>query len=201
MGRLLENQMKYFTRAVEHPRMEGELLPFGTIYTETAYPLLDGFVNFFAPLKAYCLCTHCGWKGKLNGGIGFTLKISTRIPPCRILGTWVPDVADALIPWRAYKFTIKENLFDTITLRHALHHMKLHYFQDEVVIVSENVSTPGEYAFFRYDSGGPHCCLGRFTTEDSKEDILKEFDRFVALEDGGDAKEIPLHAFCGWLSF
>lgn len=197
----LENAMKYFVTGIEHPNVCGEILPFGTLYTEMASPFLDGFVNHYAPLKAFCFCTHAGWEAKLNGGTGFMLKISNRIPPNKILGMHLPDPMDYWIDWKTYRFENKENLFKTITLRQALHHMKMHYFQDEVVILSHSLTSPGEYAFFRYDSGGPHCCLGRFRTENTKEEVIQEFDSFVQREDGGDAREIPLHAFCGWLSF
>lgn len=91
--------------------------------------------------------------------------------------------------------------------RTRLHTKMGQIFDDDVLILSKNEL--GEYWFFWCDCDVSDCCIGRFTTSDSEEEVIAEFDRYVKerqsnlgyQETPGEAFELNVKHFIGWISF
>lgn len=83
-------------------------------------------------------------------------------------------------------------------------HPRLSDLGDDVLILSRtkpNGDAPSSYMFFWFDCDTSDCCIGRFETNDSHEEVLAEFTRYV--EGTADkVHEIPVEYLKGgWVSW
>jgi hypothetical protein len=178
--------MKYFRCTEEYPRdILDNPLPLGTLYSYVGSSLLSGFINLAKIKKAYVLERYVGWDEVVN------VDINIQSPPHSFKWIRIPACT-------------KQELFEAVTKEGATHHVQPDYMlQDDVLILSRTEG--GTWVFFWMDRDSSDCCIGRFVTDDSDEDVIKEFDRYVQksqadIKEGGVAKEIPLHFFAGWIS-
>lgn len=79
-------------------------------------------------------------------------------------------------------------------------------FGDDIWIVSKVENDNGHYyIFFWCDCDVSDCCVGRFKTKDSEEEVKKYFlseaNRFSQNENGENSIEIPVNTLKGWLKF
>ena len=191
--------MKYFKNIICGLNLEGTILPFGTSYANVSTAFLDGFINYFKPIKAYCLCNYHSWDEPLENGEGWEVRLN-EVANLRHLQINRIDKPKSH-PWGTYKFFKKQDLFDAITLPRAVFHLNLSDFRDDVLLLSQNENKPDEFIYFWYNLGG-RCDIGRFKTKDTLEVVISEFERLItALDSDNLRKEIPLHTFAGWLSF
>ena len=191
----------YFTSTVEYPRDVAENpLPFGTQYNYISSSFLDGFINYVTPVKAYVLARYVGWDEE----------------------SWIEanneddefNTRDATGKWEKFKPKSKDELFIRMTTKGAISSPHLDYdFQDDVLILSRagKRSIPtiaGLYTsiwyFFWYDRDCSDCSIGRFSTTDSDEIVIKLFSEYVEkhpVNSLGLPRVIPMHYFdAGWRS-
>lgn len=78
-------------------------------------------------------------------------------------------------------------------------HTKIHEFGDDVLILSKHNDT---YWYYWFDCDVSDCCIGRFKTSDTEEEIIIEFMKSINDNDFIDEfLEIPNDYFTGWISF
>ena len=190
--------MKYFKK-LDKFSVDRTILPFGTRYSNVSTTFLNGFINYFEPIKAFCLCNYHSWDEPLENGKGWEINLN-EVANLDHLHQNQVHLSESHL-WGTYKFFKKKDLFKAITLPKAINYLHVSDFRDDVVILSKNENKFDEYIFFWYNLGG-RCSIGRFKTNDTIEDVIAEFERFVAIRDSDNLrKEIPLHTFADWISF
>lgn len=209
---------KYFTDSIQYPHIGKEILPYGVQYEYIASSFLNGMVNYYTPIKAYLINRYEDWNSPLgiygiepvsdatasniNLGQSETVEIavSSRVPQEKVKGILVNTDNDS---WPIYQFKTKQDIYDTLILPEAMCHTDLSNFQDDVLMLSMTTDDDSdkEYCFFWYDRDVSDCFIGRFITDDSTEEVIKEFDRWVnSMEHYQPIKEIPTSVISGWIS-
>lgn len=90
-------------------------------------------------------------------------------------------------------------------------HCNLSIFEDDIIILAYEEES-GFYWFFWFDCDCSDCSIGRFTTEDSKEEVVESFTQWVLerqknfcdyyhKERLGNAIELNCENIKGWVSF
>lgn len=181
----------YFENQVGYPKdIALNPLPLGTEYQYVSSDFLNGFINYVTIVKAHVLGRYHAWDEELQ-------------EPHTI------SVQEGSFNWVKKECKTKDELYAALTVKGATYHVHLDDdFQDDVLILAEAGKTElGQvcYVFFWYDRDCSDCCIGRFATDDCKEEVIEIFDRFVNQDLVGfgsndhGAREIPLHYFQGWL--
>jgi len=180
--------VKYFDQSINYP---GDLiadnpLPWGVLYEYVSSTFLQGFINYVKITKAYVMDRYQPWHADFP--CQHTMKL--RNPP-------------GSFNWVEKTFKNKHELFQALIMKGATMHSKLDAdFQDDVVILAQT-NTPGNYYLFWFDRDCSDSMIGRFQTTDTHEQVVAEFDAYILGKKDtflvGDAREIPLHYFQGWL--
>lgn len=193
--------MKYFKERAEL-ELSGEILPYGVEFHNVQSSFLDGLINHYRHIKAYCLCYSCNWGDPLNGGEGARIAIREQADLTKVRGERDPSSYSwPASLWPQFAFYLKGDLFDALTLPKATYNLHLSAFYDDVIILAQSYKDPEEYVMFWYAYDG-HCVICRFKTGDPIEVVTEEFTNYsLSEQEGCDApREIPLHAFDGWIS-
>jgi len=187
--------LDYFTQEVEYPDdVASNPLPLNVWWSYISSTFLNGFINYVDPIKVFVLDRYTRWTDDVD-------EISIREPP-------------GAFQWSKFKGT-KEKVLELASEEGRVFHASLKMFDDDVVVLSRpkksrNGHQPGGYVFFWFDCDVSDCCIGRFETEDSEEDVVAAFVEWVewvsantCAQYGGEgsARELPPHALSGWVSF
>lgn len=180
--------MDYFTDDIEYP---GDValnpLPMGVSYSYISSTFLNGFINYVTPVKAFVLGRYHAWDEEINH------TISVMDPP-------------GSFNWTKKECKTKDDLFRELAKENVMCHVNLDYdFQDDVLILATAGEIEGEgacYFYFWYDRDCSDCCIGRFVTTDDEAEVVSSFAENATDPENnelGEAREIPLHYFQGWL--
>lgn len=96
-----------------------------------------------------------------------------------------------------------------------VYHTDLSSFEDDIIMLAD-IGEKGHYMFFWFDMDVSDCSIGRFKTEDTKEDVIQSVVNWLEQEkkenaeqvikesfDSGicDYTELPLSFISGWVKF
>jgi hypothetical protein len=92
--------------------------------------------------------------------------------------------------WRFIKKDTKQSIFNKITRKHSVHHTKISDLLDDVIILAsipieeddikiiEEDNDLNYYMYFWYDHDNYDCCIGRFNTKDTNDEVYRKFDNY-----------------------
>ena len=176
---------RYFDRSVQYPKeILFDILPWGVYWMYISSTFLNGLINYIKPEKAYLLDRYTAWDER-----GAYRYIETQTVVTKETCT-KQESLDA--------FYVRENL-----------HTDLNMFGDDIMLLG-SIEDVG-YIMFWFDSDLSDCCIGRFKTDDSLEDVKRHFSEYVSLTDKNlkgyrgnkelCAKELPIDQIKTWISF
>lgn len=199
-----------------------DVLPQNTIIEFIANDFLNGFINYVIPIKGYVLNRYTDWYKNENSAILIKTDSKTlQNQDPRIFKTeqcYVDELPEYENEhWNYYTFKNKKDILDIFNEDSTLYcHTDLSMFNDDVAILAKrkiNNLSP-EYWFFYFDCDVSDCCIGRFLTTDSEEEIIENFSEYIKNFDFSDeelcldsdkiderAKELNITHLNGWLKF
>lgn len=157
-------------------------------YVSNTY--LDAFINYVKIKKAYLIDRYTPWEEEFD-----------EPPTIQVMDS------PKSFNWIDVTLHNKQQLYDYLTQEHIRLSTKLREFSDDVIILANVIDAEkndtNQWIYFWYDNDVSDCSIGRFETLDSEEVITDCFNKFVKDLDftNGEAKEIPIHAFTGWITF
>ena len=141
--------MKYFTKRVEFPELSGELLPVNTLWEYISSSFLDGIINHYNIIGWFVL------DNDLYDGIDPVFE----------------DMHDLTYAEKLERIdSVRLNGFDNPRLM-------IREFEDNLIFVGKSNVSDCEYCYFYYDTDISDCCVGRFVTDDSHDEILSKPER------------------------
>lgn len=155
--------MKYYTEQVDYPRaLQGEILPWGVEWNYIGHLVLAGFSLYAKPISLFMLERYSVWDALPeqddyihNLKFGFDTTKHTRI-----------DTFNALV--------------EDITSKDGdISYHDLNSLDDDFLMLGKINDCVNGYLTFWYDKDVSDCCIGRFKTEDSEEEVIAEFNRYV----------------------
>lgn len=158
--------MKYFTDSIDRPQdVVANPLPLGLLYEEVSTDLLDGFINHCTILSGFALQTDA-WPDDLDHH-----------------GVVIRDVHNPRLWFTVFPKTY-DNAYELLVDPKNYSHPQLHRFRQDVLILGKAKIDPINdesviYIYFFYGIAG-RCDIGRFTTNDSEDQVLAEFSRYVS---------------------
>lgn len=182
----------YFIDTREYLSYVGfEMLPMGTLFDYIGDGILNALINHTKILKAYVLGQGEPWDQLLEEPV----KVSVQIPP-------------GSLKWYSKYCQTRNDLYSTLTEEDAVYHVHLATaFNADVMILAEAEGRKeGEkcYLFFLFSLSNKGNAIGRFITNDPKEDVITSFSGHLEVLGSNEydpygAREIPLHYFKGWI--
>lgn len=168
----------YFYDTVEYPtNVVGEILPINTLWSYISNSFLEGFINYVNIDCAYVLGRYQDWDAEFDEPI--------------VLHGAHPEQKSC---------TTKSEVFEFITTVKQCH-TKIWSFQDDVVLLSRARHDPSIYLYFWFDCDVSDCCIGRFQTHDTHEQVVEKFKKHVEdLDFDYPSRELPVSCFTGWIS-
>lgn len=192
--------MKYFTDTVDYPKeIALNILPMDTLWCYISSTFLDGFINYVKVHKAVLLNRYEDWDAKLDLSEHEIVSINS-------------NATGGGFKWENAKGTTKNELFHELTKLDAVYHPKMKDLQDDVLILAKvgAIEDQNVWMLFWFDLDCSDCCIGRFSTTDSEEEVTAEFLEYARTQ--GERlsreykgckefyREIPNHYFRGWLA-
>lgn len=193
----------YFHSNVDYPKnMVHFPIPYGTMWAYISSTYLNGFINYVRPISVFVLDRYT--------------------PKDEDITDRKNNLYDAGGYKKYYNFVgTKGELIDKVVKETVkFTHTNLDCFGDDIIILAEvdNDETDclGRYIFFWFDYDVSDCCIGKFETVDTveqvKESVLnwlnhnKEINKHYKIDgilDNGilDYTELPLSFLNGWLKF
>ena len=189
-----ETLMKLFDDAVEYPKWEGEILPFGTFYEYAGTTVLDAFINHVTIISAFVISRYSRWDEIIDNEISYMEGNE----------------------WKQIDNITKKEAYDLLISKDNVHVKLDTYFNDDVLILARKEDTD-EFWFFWFDRDVSDSCIGRFKSVLPEKKIIKLFENYVEemnikenVTQTGDVrkmtntleeyKSIPLSYFKGWIS-
>lgn len=189
---MIKKFMDYFEDYRENLSYVGfEMLPMGTLFDGIGDGILNALINHTKLIKAYVLGQEEPWDQVLAEPV----KINVQIPP-------------GSLKWYKKYCPTRSELYTALTEEDAVYHVHLATaFQADVMILTEAEGRfEGErcYLFFLFSLSNRGNSIGRFVTQDPREDVISSFTKHLeVLGSGGydpyGSREIPLHYFKGWI--
>lgn len=202
------NDFKYLDYGVEHPKIGGVILPLGIEYIDVSSSFLDGFINYYLPLRAYLLNCSIDWDTTFEKDDIPEILMSSKAPLLHDAKYTV--IKSEYEGYNRLRFPTKRDIY-TATLKNAKYmetNTSISMFRDDVVILGKSRLLSNEYMVFYYDTDVSNCCIGRFQTEDTQQEVIKEFDRYELYERpenrgyyNGQPKPLTMDVFRGWLKW
>lgn len=170
---------RYFPDSVDYPRdMPWNFRP-NVYYCYVSSTLLDGFINY--------------------------VKIKAAGVITRYVG---PDEIES---YDGKVGTSKQVKLEQFNAGLSGYHTNLGQFGDDVMVIGRISDQDGEqsdeWAFFWFDQDVSDCCIGRFTTDDPEEDVMRRFITFVEERSAnlgyteGPTFWLDIKQIRGWVSF
>ena len=172
--------MKYFTNTIEYPKnILEDVLPWNEEWIYVSSTFLNGFINYATPISAFMLDRYVEMDEKSKTGFVAHLRSD-----------------DYRYEWYDKTFYTKRDLFEAATKPGVIYHTDMNILRDDVLILSK--INDGMYIYFWYDMDVSDCAIGRFKTDDTEEEVIEEFTKFVKGLNYG-SHELPMHFFQGWM--
>ena len=151
----------YFNDEVDYPQGVFENpLPMNELWCYISSTFVNGFVNYGKPIGA--------WVGHRYNSPETTVKA---------------HVCDAgKTNWHDIEVSKKEliNLLNSGTK--TMYHFKLHSFEDDIFLLLKSEYQDDVYLYIWYDCDVSDCCIGKFQTSDSEEDIKQSVVNWLMKE-------------------
>jgi hypothetical protein len=180
----MKNVLSYFDREVEFTSdlVATDPFPLGTLWPHISLPLLNGMINYVDLKKAYLLDKATSWD--------------------EIVASFQFRAPAGGIDWQNSSPMPKKEAFALACEKGRMYHTNISMFEDDVLILAKD-RTGKQWWFFWFTMDVGDCCIGRFVTDETDEEVLKSFLRFVEepMGDWTGFHELPIHFFEGWLSF
>lgn len=193
----------YFHNTVEYPKnLVHYPIPYGTLLCYVSSTYLNGFINYVRPISVFVLDRYTSKDEDITDR-----KI---------------NLYDTGKYQKYYDFTgTKGELIDKVVEDAVgFSHTNLDCFDDDIIILAEVKNDEddelGRYIFFWFDCDVSDCCIGKFETIDTKEQVQKSVLNWLNYNketnknfnidknaDNGilDYTELPLSFLSGWLKF
>lgn len=196
-----KNIWDYFDDNIDYPNeVAHNPLPYGTVWCYISSTFLNGFINYVKPIKVYQLDRYeCEDEPK---------EVDYR------------DKGDYGANWKKFTGTKSELRKLVLDEKIQFAHTKLHLFGDDIALLAEIENNEedgkGRYMFFWFDCDVSDCCIGKFETTDTKEEVIqsmvnwleetKEENKGKIVEPNYDNgivnyTELPISFLEGWLNF
>lgn len=189
--------MDYFTDDIEYPNeITLNIMPFGELWSYISSTFLNGFVNYSKPIACYVVDRYTSPNEKI-GDRNFTVCNKGEF------GKWHK--------WEGTKIELIEAIKAN---QKQMGHTKLDCFGDDVILLGE--ISDGKYIFFWFDMDVSDCCIGRFETDDKKEDVILSVENWLKAQKDENADrefqenmdngileyyQLPISFLEGWISF
>jgi len=193
----------YFDNNIDYPQnVAHNTLPYGTVWCYISSTFLNGMVNYVKPVSCFVLDRYTA-DDEYIGDKNFTVRNKGGFGK-----------------WHKWEGT-KKGLIEAIKIgEKEMYHTNMNCFGDDIVLLTEieiyKEDNIGRYMFFYFDCDVSDCCIGKFETNDIKEEVIKsikiwlnqnkEENKGRIIEsnmDNGiiDYTELPLSFLKGWIKF
>jgi len=182
---------KYFHNHEDYPQdVCGNILPLGTQWSYISTTFLNGFINYVEIKSAWVLNRYQDWDDASHDNL---VKVNIMREPNNT-GTWEDFIGT------------KREVYEILIQPGRTFHSKLdNDFKDDMIILSK--ISDNKWMFFWFDRDCSDSCIGRFETEETNEQVIKDFDEWASTlmmdeykyDSGEGPKQLPLHYFTGWL--
>ena len=191
----------YFDDNIDYPNeVAHNPLPYGTVWCYISSTFLNGFINYVKPIKVYQIDRY-------------ECEDEPKEVKCRYKG-------DNYTNWEKITVTKSELRKLVVGEKIKFMHTDLGIFGDDITLLTEIESNKeddkGRYMFFWFDYDVSDCCIGKFETTDTKEEVVqsminwldecKEENKNKVVEEKYDNgivnyTELPISFLNGWLKF
>ncbi len=193
----------YFDDSIDYPKeVAHNPIPYGTVWCYISSTFLNGMINYVKPISCFVLDRYTADDENISDR-NFTVCNKGEF------GKW-------------YKWEgTKKELIKVITSgEKEMYHVNMNCFGDDIALLAEIETNEedgkGRYMFFWFDCDDSDCCIGKFETTDTKEDVIqsmrnwlderKEENKVETVEEGYDNgivnySELPISFLKGWLKF
>jgi hypothetical protein len=174
----------YFSDSTEYPEIGdlNDIMQEGILYCYISHTFLNGFINYVEPLQVYIIDRY---------------HIDSQEPVENENREIVLHVTKER-GWETKIVTTKQDAFDILNSDYKVYHTKLGMFDDDVLFLGK---TERYYWFFWFDCDVSDCCIGRFQTDESEEEIIKAFTEYCLDKTEDKIYEFKKDWIKGWVSF
>ena len=193
----------YFDDNIDYPNeVAHNPLPYGTVWCYISSTFLNGIINYVKPISCFVLDRYTADDENV-GDRNFTLCNKGEFGK-----------------WHKWEGTKKELIKAITTGEKEMYHTNMNCFGDDIALLAEIETNEedgkGRYMFFWFDCDVSDCCIGKFETTDTKEEVIqsmrnwldesKEENEGKIVEEGYDNgivnyTELPISFLKGWLKF
>lgn len=191
----------YFKDEFEYPKQIADsILPYNEVWMYVSSTFLNGFINYVEPIGVFLIDRYTPDNEDISD-----IKVDYKEK-----GSYKPLVFNGS----------KKDLKDKILSENiVIYHTNLRCFSDDIIIIAEiehNEKDINKFMFFWFDMDVSDCCIGRFITTDSKEqvkesvinwlEVSKKENEGKTVEEHSDSgiinyTELPLSFISGWVKF
>ncbi len=193
----------YFEDNIDYPsEVAHKPLPYGTVWCYISSTFLNGIINYVKPISCFVLDRYTADDENIGDG-NFTVCNKGEFGK-----------------WHKWAGTKKELITAITSGEKEMYHTDMNCFGDDIALLAEIETNEedgkGRYMFFWFDCDVSDCCIGKFETTDTKEDVIqsmknwldetKEENKGKIVEEGYDNgivnySELPISFLKGWLKF
>ena len=145
----------YFDENIDYPKeVAHDPIPYGTVWCYISSTFLNGFINYVEPIKCYLIDRYTSDNKKVDDN--------------------------------HTKGELKEKI---LSGENETFHTKLNCFRDDIIILAEietnnydSNNKLNKFMFFYFDEDVSDCCIGRFETNDSKEEVIQSIINWLERE-------------------
>lgn len=193
----------YFDDNIDYPNeVVHNPIPYGTVWCYISSTFLNGIINYVKPISCFVLDRYTADDENVSDR-NFTVCNKGEFGKCH--------------KWEGTK---KELIKAITTGEKEMYHTDMNCFGDDIALLAEIETNEedgkGRYMFFWFDCDVSDCCIGKFETTDTKEEVVqsminwldesKEENKGKTVEEGYDNgivnySELPISFLKGWLKF
>src|SRR6266545_2290727 len=142
----------YFTETVEFPReVAHNPLPYGTVWVYISSTFLNGFINYVQPIS------------------------------CFVVDRYTPP--DQALENKKFRMSKKNAIESIISGKENFSHTDLHCLEDDIILLAEievnEKDVLNKFMFFWFDCDVSDCCIGKFETADTKEQVIESVKNWL----------------------
>jgi len=187
----------YFDDSIDYPGgVVHNPIPYGTVWNYISSTFLNGFINYAEPIAVFLIDRYTADDEDLSDR-----EISYHDK-------------DDFPNWKKFEGTKAQLRDDIISGEKEFFHTNLSCFGDDIVILGD--IGKGDFVFFYFDMDVSDCSIGKFETDDKKEDVIqsiinwleeekennKEYEIKPNLDSGIiNYHQLPLSFIKGWVKF
>lgn len=154
-----EDNIEYPSEVVHNP------LPYGTVWSYISSTFLNGFVNYVKPISCFVLDRYTADDEEIG---------DRNLTVCN---------KGEFGKWHKWNGTKRELITAICSGDKEMCHTDMSCFGDDITILAE-VETDiedgkGRYMFFWFDNDVSDCSIGKFKTDDSKEQVVQSMKNWL----------------------